>query len=371
MNLVPIFVIIAFLLIIFSARSKKKKQDALLKKKVKNLQIVDKYFCIDEVEVPWGSTLEEVREILKEKEVLDTFGERPNLRVSCKDAFGFKVNEINIRAPYEDSPVLQVSYQISPVKPSNIVDPRVWVLPLNIAFGLPKKQSKSSDSYRADDTKEGCVVYNANWRFKDVGLSLSTYGGYRSGNSDEHSIAGLYLNWENEIVAAKKFVQEVDKLEEYIASSENHHNVLRVFQFGKERPPYCLPNFNYTESNISYENEAPRRVRRALRYKQLFDTPEFILKSMENNSVIIWKINNDERYIASKGKDSVCFSSQCSDNNISWHNLLPAKGSGGMSLSINGLSIGDLPSSEPLTSLAKFIGKLQSKNIMCAQDYDC
>lgn len=91
---------------------------------------------------------------------------------------------------------------------------------------------------------------------------------------------------------------------------------------------------------------------------------------MNDSSILIWQPENRDDFVVSTKWDSVFFSKDSEKNKISWFNILPAKGSGGMSLSVNELSIDDFHSSKTLSILVGKLSIYQNKDIQCAKDYD-
>ena len=100
--------------------------------------------------------------------------------------------------------------------------------------------------------------------------------------------------------------------------------------------------------------------------KSLLDTPNFILEGMTENTIRVW--TNNGKYFVSTMFDTVEFGKK--DDQIEIHDLLPAKGSGQLSVNINDLSLSDSHDSEGLKALISTIETVTKKKYPVYQDYD-
>ena len=268
-------------------------------------------------------------------------------------------------------PVLQVAYELSPLDCSAVtVDPNYWVKALNKFLGSSVKRVEPMP-YPVDPSRSGSVVYNNSWVVGNVRYSLSTYGGYRVNEVGAISIAGLFVDFENEMEAASNYLGPIEAIEASLIGinfDSFYSDIVRT-QCGQR--PYYLPNYHLRNPHCAASNNELRRAQRVLRHPNIFDTPAELARALGENSVLIWPLDNRDCFVLSTKWDSVFFYPEAAKNAISWTNLLPAKGSGGMSLCINGLCINDVHSSKTIAVLVCQASTYQGKEIACETDYDC
>ncbi|MFS1523487.1 hypothetical protein ACL7TT_05125 [Microbulbifer sp. 2304DJ12-6] len=331
----------------------------------------DTAYFVDSVKVPWGLTLSQARDLVKEdRQALQAYGGGPNYRGQCREAFGFKATEVNIIAPAEDCPVLQVNYNLSPPDlKSQLVEPEFWVKSISKSMGPPVKESKRT-SYRIDPSQSWRVIYNARWMKGNISVTLSTSGGYRENEVGAISIAGLFIDWKNEVQFAEPYLDKIKEVENSLVISNPKELVSEIINIGKKQKPYYIADYALQNPHATANDSALRRAQRALRSPLLFDTPQKLSNLMNDSSILIWQPENRDDFVVSTKWDSVFFSKDSGKNKISWFNILPAKGSGGMSLSVNELSIDDFHSSKTLSILVGKLSIYQNKDIQCAKDYD-
>lgn len=328
----------------------------------------DTFYWVDSIAVPWGLRLEEVRELLKDKKPLRVCESGSNFKVQCCDAMGFAVSEVSMRAPANNRPVMQVSYELVPQDPmSKTVDPDFWVNTLTRYLGHPLHQSQPA-IYPIDGSNSGRVVFSSSWVVGNIRVTLSCYGGVRVNEEGAISIAGLYLTWENAVLFAAPYLEKVQRLEESLVPKKP---TCQIVNLGQEQRPYYLPDYNYQNPHAAATDYKLRRAQRVLTSPNLFDTPKVLADMMGARSVMIWQPQGVEDFVLSNKWDSVVVYMDAARNNVSWSNILPAKGSGGMWIGVNGLSISDNHSSEILTNLVSELSICQNKDIECFTDYDC
>lgn len=334
-------------------------------------KISDTFYWVDSIAVPWGLRLEEVRELLKDKRPLRGYDGDSNFKVQCCDAFGFGVSEVSIRAPANNRPVMQVSYELVPQNlESSTVDTDYWV---NILTGYLGQSLHLYQpvNYPIDGSKSGHVVFSSSWVVGDIRVTLSYYGGLRQNEVGAFSIAGLYLDWENVVVFAAPYLEKVQRLEESLVVIDPQKYARNIVKLGQEQRPYYLPDYNCQNPHAAVTDHKLRRAQRVLTSPNLFDTPKVLADRLDARSVVIWQPQGVEDFVLSNKWDSVCVYLDAARNNISWSNLLPAKGSGGMWISVNGLSVGDNHSSNILANLVREISVCQNRDVECFTDYDC
>jgi hypothetical protein len=73
------------------------------------------FYEINGISIEWGKTLSEVKVLLENVERMDRPpGGWPGIRFKCERVFGLPAKVVDISAPFEDEPVLLLSYYLAP-----------------------------------------------------------------------------------------------------------------------------------------------------------------------------------------------------------------------------------------------------------------
>jgi hypothetical protein len=134
-----------------------------------------KYFEIDGIAIEWGKPFNEVTALLEGLEKFKAYEGWANIRCKCASIFGVAAIECEVRAPLPDRPILQVQYELSPIKASTferLHSP--FLKQLKKAIGTPVKTESLYNQHRLPKKYiSGAVVYSAKWIFEDKRISLS------------------------------------------------------------------------------------------------------------------------------------------------------------------------------------------------------
>jgi hypothetical protein len=163
-------------------------------------------FNIEDEHIKWGLLFKDAKKVLSKFSQYPPYGGWSNMRCKCSEVYGLKSTVANIRAPFDDRPVMQVSYELVPTGDRTWGQLHVYyVAELIKTFGEPTKtESLYGDRFYNKEYISGSVVYSAKWLIGDIRISLSVYGGIRYDQSGD-SAAGLYVDWINEKKAAEPF----------------------------------------------------------------------------------------------------------------------------------------------------------------------
>lgn len=331
---------------------------------------INQFYQINDIQIPWTILAKDARERVQHLPAIPDFLGMPSDAVSCQSAFGMKTIEVSLRGPRANAAILQVAYELAPEDAhAKNVDPSFWVRQLEALFGLPKTEQIAS--YEVHPERSGRVIYSQKWELDNVRITLSTFGGYRTNNAGETSIAGLFIDWTNELLIAEPFLQQVLQLEQTIEVDRDNLRAADIVKLKTELSPYYVPDYALAEPHAAMQNKALRRAQRAIRMPQIFDTPADIADILCSHSVLIWSTKDSAAHVLSTKWDSVIIHQQAAKNKISHTNLLPAKGKGYSYISANGLSFSDVHSSPGIGKLASMLGDIQQKKVSCRTDYDC
>ena len=171
-----------------------------------------KVYVIDGLKIEWGKTFNEVAILLEWFDKFASYGGWSNLRCKCRNIYGLPSTEMNVRAPFADKPIMQVSYELSPIPKKflqKIYSP--YIKQLSKFLGASHYSTYKKPKLK-NEFKSGEVVFSSTWLFDDIRISLSVYGGIRYNDSGP-AAAGLFIDWIDEKKAAQPFRTEIKKIE--------------------------------------------------------------------------------------------------------------------------------------------------------------
>lgn len=323
------------------------------------------YFEINGIQVEWGRTLEQIRPLLDGFDPFKPYGGWPSIRCKCERIFGLPANECNIRAPFEDRPVLQVIYQIAPIEPApNTTLHQAYLQQLLNVLGTPVKTENHSPINKQHSP--GSVVFTAQWLFNDIRISLSVYGGTRN-NESGPCAAGIFVDWTDEIKAAQPFIQEAKIFEKNLLQHLDQSPILKKFKLQNKQIPFSVFHLEQ-KSNPLQDNEL-RTAQMVLYKKGLYPTPPVIGSQLQEDEMACYKIPGTNPLFVSNKWDIVCLVPG-QTNEITYWEILPERGAGGTELELNGLKIRDQANSLALDELAREIATGLGQEIKKKTGYD-
>ena len=310
-------------------------------------------------EIFLGEILDLTAEKFKSHEKLPSYGGWPNYRFAGNSIFDIPALVTEIRAPFHDRPITQQIFELSLTSdPANNLK-RDYLRKIGSFIGDPEelKEFDASTAFQ--------VSLTARWLMQDISITLSLYGGSRSVHNG-FATAGLFFDITNEIELAKPYVKALQEMEQLFWAEVKKFSIIQSIQIDHRIQPYCLPNYSSKNPESIYNDPLLRRAQKSLYKKSLLDTPKFVLEDMTENMIRVW--TNNGSHFVSTIFDTVGFGGK--DDQIEIHELLPAKGSGRLSININDLSLSDSHGSEGLNTLIGTIEKITKKKYPVYQDYD-
>jgi len=310
-------------------------------------------------EIVLGEILDLAAEKLKDHEKLPSHGGWPNYRFVDTSIFDIPALVTEIRAPFHDRPITQQSFELSLTSDSAKNLQKDYLRKIGKFIGNPTelKEFDVSTAFQ--------VRLSARWLVDDTSITLSVYGGSRNSHNG-FATAGLFFDITSEIEIAKPYVKAIEAMEDSFWAEIKNFSLIQSIQINNRIRPYCLPNYASKNPESIYEDRLLRRAQKSLYKKFLLDTPDFVLEGMTENAIRVW--TNNGRYFVSTMFDTVEFGKK--DDQIEIHDLLPAKGSGRLSVNINDLSLSDSHGSEGLKALISTIETVTKKKYPVYQDYD-
>ena len=310
-------------------------------------------------EIVLGEILDLAAEKFKDQEKLPSYGGWPNYRFVDTSIFDIPALVTEIRAPFHDRPITQQTFELSLTSDSakNLQKGYLGKISSFIGDPIELKEFDVSTAYQ--------VSLTARWLVENISITLSIYGGSRSVHN-RFATAGLFFDITNEIEIAKPYMKAKEEMERSFWAEDKNFSVVQSVQINHRIRPYCLPNYASKNPESIYDNPLLRRAQKSLYKKSLLDTPNLVLDGMTENMIRVW--TNNGRHFVSTMFDTVELGEK--DNKIEIHDLLPAKGSGQLSVNINDLSLSDSHGSEGLNGLISTIETVTKKKYPVYQDYD-
>src|SRR5205809_559532 len=128
-----------------------------------------KYYEIDGLCIEWGRPYSEVTTLLERFEKFKSYEGWENIRCKCTSIFGLAATECEVRAPFFNRPILQVQYELSPVKAGafeKLHSP--FVKQLKGALGTPVKTESLYHQHSLPKKYiSSVIVYSVTWMFED------------------------------------------------------------------------------------------------------------------------------------------------------------------------------------------------------------
>lgn len=310
-------------------------------------------------EILLGEILDLAAEKFKGHEKLPSYGGWPNYCFVDTSIFDIPALATEIRAPFHDRPITQQTFELSLTSDSAENLRKDYLRKIGSFIGDPieLKEFDASTGFQ--------VSLNAKWLVEDISITLSIYGGNRSVHNG-FATAGLFFDITSEIEIAKPYVKAIEEMERLFWAKVKNFSIIQSVQINNRIRPYCLPNYASKNPESIYNDPLLRRAQKSLYKKSLLDTPSFVLEGMTENTIRMW--TNNGKHFVSTMFDTVELRDK--DNQIEIHDLLPAKGSGQLSVNINDLSLSDSHGSEGLKTLINTIETITKKKFPVYQDYD-
>jgi hypothetical protein len=329
-----------------------------------------KYYEIDGLKIEWGKPLNEVRPMLEKFERFKPYGGWPNIRCKSSSIFGLLTTESEIRAPFEDRPVLQVQYEMAPIKPGlfeKLHSP--YLKQLEKVLGKPfKTENLYSQPHLKKEYLSSAVVFSAKWLYSDIRISLSVYGGTRSNDSGPCA-AGIFIDWTDEVKAAKPFRDKTESFEKIMSEHVNNDILIKKFKLKFKQRPFRVVHYELNDPYIAEKDNVLRASQMALYKQQLYQTPKQIQTQLEENEIGLYKIQALNKTFISNKWDTI-FLTPNDEKKLIYYEILPARGSGGRELDLKEIRFEDSKDSSTLLDLVHTIESETGLKVEKSERYD-
>lgn len=320
-------------------------------------------FFLDELTLPWGTTLAEAAARLAGRPQWPPYGGWPNLRLACTHALGLAASECNLRAPAHARPVLQASYQLAapPGYAGRPAEASQWQKLLTAQLGPPIQAGAVK---RPEAAGTSMVVYAARWQWPGVRLSLSAYGGIRPEVGGPVA-AGLFLDWEDELAAAYPYAVAAVHAAAQLAAVAGPAVEAVVFRLTQAQAPYTPFDFGQPQP----PTDERRRAQRALYREHLLETPSYFQQRLAATEVALWPVPGRAAWAVSTRWDTVVLP-MAAPPDIELLMVQPGRGRGYVQLDIGTLRLTDALAAPALPALANALACLPGVVVGHREDYD-
>jgi hypothetical protein len=326
-----------------------------------------RHFPINDTLIAWGSTLAEAEALLPGHPWWEVYGGWPNLRGACQSVFGLAATECNLRAPAARKPIMQVSYELAAPASSAWMTavPEPWLSALTALLGPPAEAGFTNNTWHQGP---GSVVYSARWNQPTMRISLSVFGGIRHGQGGP-AAAGLFLDWQDEIAAARPFYEAAQAQSVALQAVADQADTPQIFTTQQPQGGYLMPDYGAADPYPALTDTLLRQSQRALYREGLLETPRQIQAQLTNHDIALWPVPGRPEWAISTRWDTILLTTAGPATELL--TLRPAKGSGGLTLSIGDLRLHDAYGTPALAALATAIEQQVGQQVSQPEDCDC
>lgn len=321
---------------------------------------------IDDTDFTWGMTFENVLEKFKSENPFSGWSAWKNLEIPCSSIADLNALTCSFRAPATNRPVMQVSFELSTIKPKLFQKPySPYVQHLTKLFGKPHGISKNGmDGQKYNKGYASSqVMYNCKWWLDDVLISLSVFGGIRNRDEGDYA-AGLYFDWLNEQRVANPYYSEFVNIESELIEDISD---IRTIKLNYDLRPFHRNHYELKDPHQALKDEKIRTAQLILYTDNLFRTPKEISQDLSDNEIVLFKAQNTKNWCVGNKWD---FTPITNDSKLNYIDIKPARGSGGTVIRINDLTIHDKRDSEILNKLSLTIEELTGQQFEKSIGYD-
>ncbi len=327
------------------------------------------YFNIDNIDIKWGETLDDAQQKLVGLVKYKSNERWDNIECRCNSIFELPCNMVTIRAPFNDRPVLSVSYQIQPLEIKwfeKLYSP--YMRKINKFLGKADNHKDQTDFPKVEGRDySSSIVYSSTWVINDLEISFCLFENVRKEYMGSTS-GSINIIWKNEIKAAKYVNENNDSYNKKLTNYLNEDLKIIKYQLDLKQSPFFISN-NYMFDNSLYEeNELLRASNSKLFSKSIFVTPVNIRIHINEDEVSFTESPENGIYISNKW-DTI-FLKKNNLRTFIIDEILPARGSGGTEIVINDLKIMASKGSKTIYEICRMIESIVGREPKRITSYD-
>lgn len=306
----------------------------------------------------WGVTIEDLKVMFSTKDFFENenkYSRFKTLRFKISNLWDINCNSCEFSSPHYDR--LINSFQINIGAIEQDVDSLMDKL--DKVFG-----ERTSDTI-GDYYGSGSVVRNCKWNFENCAVGISIYGGERI-ECNESNFGMIYFHLTELELINKLYSTELLKKNQAIENNlHNKEFEKEIFTLKQnQRLSWAIEKNNYPD----YDGDFISLTFNSLYKRDLLKTPSALRQILKKDDICIFKdLITSETYIANYWESYLLDE----NDNVTWYNALPAKGSGSCSITIGDFRINDEHSQSETKKLINKMEKILNKTIKCYEGYDC
>ena len=166
--------------------------------------------------------------------------------------------------------------------------------------------------------------------------------------------AGIFIDWIDEIKAAKPFRVHTERFEKIMSEHINNNTPVNKFKLLNKQRPFRIVHYELTDPYIAEKDIELRASQMALYKRELFQTPELIKDRLADDEIALYKIPALDKTFISNKWDTI-FLTTNDEKSLVYYKVLPARGSGGHEVELKELRIEDAKDSDTLINLSQQI----------------
>ena len=323
----------------------------------------DDFFAVDDLLLPWGSSLLEVAARTPGQTWHRDDGGWPNLRGSCQSAFGLATTACNLRAPALHKPVLHADYTLTPPPSAGANVVAHWLHALTQLLGPPTEATPAAQAPRPE---RGSLLFRAAWQRAGHRVSLLVHGPLAPAPAGP--TATLALEWQDLRRAAAPFLAATQAQEAELAAAFNLEPGCWLVELLEAQP-----NSAWIRESAAQSPEFQlQQAKRALFHSGLYRTPTLLQARLGAQQVALWLVASVGDWALSTTWATVLLPGRRGPGpRIELVTTRPAKGGGYMSLHVGELVLYDKYQSPSLGQLAAELERRAFATVVQSESFDC
>lgn len=307
-------------------------------------------FTVEGSEIPWLTVFSDADEALRDRRLpREGHAYFSYENYSCRNVLGIPATTCTLRGPQRNKPVLNVDYQLSPLKHGFFERAHApYMRLLYRRFGIPDKVNRNyNPKGYSKPYLSGAVVYHAEWILGDISVGLSVYGGNRTSDQGE-SRACLYVRFINEIKAAAIYIER-NMPEQHDIEKALANTVPEIYTLEYEQRAFSTKMYDPDEPLETQVTAEERAAQTALYKEGMLQTAPGLSESLATNQVALYAGVAAGQWVLCNKWDAVLL--RVGTRPVIFEDGLPARGPGYYAMLAKSLLISDSRRSGALKGL--------------------
>ncbi len=278
----------------------------------------------------------------------------PSYRLLEQHIFDLTALVTEVRGPHGDRECVQQIFELrlDADYPLAELESR-YLAKLEPTIGRPSKAIRYATKTASQ------VAYSADWDVADLRVTLSIYGGPRASHGGR-ATAGLFVNLRDELQIMARYAAALTAREMALWGRLTNPDVLHISRLQSNINAFSLQPW-------VVQNEPVRRKAQKAFYKRdLLETPPTVSKRLTANEIALWW-HGDSHFVSTQFDTVELVAGQTTLEVV---NILPARGSGGLSVRFGELEVTDVPGSQSLMGFVEAVRQACAVHYSYQETYD-